>query len=151
MFTPVGVLSVVAALCFAELGSMLPHAGGEYTYLKHAYGRRCSFSYAWFHFWVSTPGSEAIVATVMANYLVALFTGLNNTDSSDNTAASKTAAVLAIVLTVLANCFGVKESVLITKFLTTNKLVVLLIIILSGFIFAGSDSDSVARYIVQKC
>ena len=45
-----GLLCVLGAMCFAELGTMFPHAGGIYVYLKHAYGTLTAFLFGWTEF-----------------------------------------------------------------------------------------------------
>ena len=52
-----GVLSLLGALCFAELAAMLPRAGGMYVYLKHAYGRPVGYLQGWTQFIFGNPGS----------------------------------------------------------------------------------------------
>ena len=55
-----GVLSMCGALTYAELGAMLPHAGGEYVYLRHAYGELAAFLFGWMRFVVGGTGSIAM-------------------------------------------------------------------------------------------
>ena len=52
-----GVLSLVGALCYAELATMYPQEGGDYVYLTRALGRWLGFLFAWAQFWVVRPGS----------------------------------------------------------------------------------------------
>lgn len=47
-----GVLVMMASFCYAELGSIIPSSGGDYDYLKRAYGDQVAFSFAWFNFFV---------------------------------------------------------------------------------------------------
>ena len=54
-----GILSFLGALTYAELGAMKPDAGGEYVYLRDAYGPLAGFLYAWTTFLISKPGSIA--------------------------------------------------------------------------------------------
>jgi APA family basic amino acid/polyamine antiporter len=89
-----GALSFTGALAYAELGAMFPHAGGEYVYLREAWGPLPGFLYGWTRFWIGTPGSIAAYAVGAATFadglvpigggrvpvaigLIALFTGLN--------------------------------------------------------------------------
>ena len=53
-----GVLSMCGALTYAELGAMLPHAGGEYVYLRHAYGELAAFLFGWMRFVVGRNGID---------------------------------------------------------------------------------------------
>ncbi|MBI2839154.1 MAG: amino acid permease [Acidobacteria bacterium] len=64
-----GVLSLFGALSYAELGALFPQAGGQYAYLKEAYGALWGFLYGWSLFWVAQSGSIAAVAVGFATYL----------------------------------------------------------------------------------
>src|SRR5690606_3973682 len=57
-----GLLSLAGALAYAELGSLMPNAGGEYVYLKEGYGDIWAFLYGWMRFWIGSPGSIAAYA-----------------------------------------------------------------------------------------
>ncbi len=89
-----GALSFTGALAYAELGAMFPHAGGEYVYLREAWGRLPGFLYGWTRFWIGTPGAIAAYAVGAATFadglvpiggarvpvaigLIAVFTALN--------------------------------------------------------------------------
>src|ERR1700741_536609 len=52
-----GVISMVGALCYAELASTFPHAGGEYHFLRRAFGRRFAFLYGWSRLTIIQTGS----------------------------------------------------------------------------------------------
>src|SRR5438128_7008388 len=58
-----GLLSFFGALTYAELGAMRPQAGGEYVYVRDAYGPLGGFLYAWTTLLISKPGSIATLAT----------------------------------------------------------------------------------------
>ena len=64
-----GMLSLFGALSYAELAAMLPQAGGEYVYLREAYGPLWAFIYGWTHMWVAKSGSIATLATGFFIYL----------------------------------------------------------------------------------
>jgi len=64
-----GVISLVGALCYAELATAYPHAGGDYHFLTRAYGRNVSFLYAWARATVINTGSIALLAFVFGDYL----------------------------------------------------------------------------------
>src|SRR5215471_4208568 len=67
-----GLLSSAGALAYAELGSMFPHAGGEYVYLGKAYGEAPAFLYGWMQFAVAGAGGMAGISTGFAIFLSAL-------------------------------------------------------------------------------
>ena len=64
-----GVLSMAGAITYAELGAMKPQAGGEYVYIRDAYGPLPAFLYAWTWFVVAKPGSIATIATGIVRIL----------------------------------------------------------------------------------
>src|SRR5579871_6895037 len=64
-----GVLSLFGALSYAELVAALPEAGGEYVYLREAYGPLWGFIYGWTQMWVAKSGSIATLATGFFIYL----------------------------------------------------------------------------------
>ncbi|UDF36207.1 UNVERIFIED_ORG: amino acid permease [Shinella sp. XGS7] len=64
-----GLLSLVGALCFAELAAAFPDAGGDYHFLRRAYGQRLGFLFAWSRFAVIHTGSMALLAFVFGDYL----------------------------------------------------------------------------------
>jgi len=65
------VLSLAGALTYAELGAMLPQAGGEYVYLRRSYGEAAAFAFGWARFFVGGSGSIAILGTGFAIFLSA--------------------------------------------------------------------------------
>ncbi len=63
-----GLISLAGALCFAELATMLPSAGGDYFFLKTTYGRSVAFLFAWARFAVINTGSLALLGFVLGDY-----------------------------------------------------------------------------------
>ncbi len=63
-----GAISLAGALCFAELATMLPSAGGDYHFLKTTYGRSIAFLFAWARFAVINTGSLALLGFVLGDY-----------------------------------------------------------------------------------
>ena len=64
-----GAISLVGALCYAELTSAWPHAGGDYHFLRRAFGPGVSFLFAWARFSVIATGSIALLAFVYGDYM----------------------------------------------------------------------------------
>ena len=76
-----GLLSLAGALTYAELGAMMPRAGGEVNYLGAAYGRRWGFLYGWMQLLVGKTGSQAAVAVAFASALADVGLGVNRAGS----------------------------------------------------------------------
>jgi amino acid transporter len=72
-----GLLSLAGALSYAELSAALPEAGGEYAYLREAYGPMWGFLYSWTQMWVAKSGSIATLATGFVQYLATFFPSLS--------------------------------------------------------------------------
>lgn len=64
-----GVISLIGALCYAELATTYSHAGGDYHFLRRAYGRAVAFLFGWARFSVITTGSIALLAFVFGDYM----------------------------------------------------------------------------------
>jgi basic amino acid/polyamine antiporter, APA family len=120
---------------------MMPSTGGDFDYLYKAYGDYAAFSFTWFFFWISKPGSQAIVATVFGNYLVKLFTGLG--DSNGDETISKTLSVTLLVGLVILNCLGAKSSKSIANILTGLKISLIFLLLVSGIIYASRKQQTI--------
>lgn len=64
-----GLLALAGALTYAELAAMMPRSGGEYVYIREAYGRLWGFLYGWMRFFVATTGGQAALAAGFAIFL----------------------------------------------------------------------------------
>ena len=96
------MISLAGALCYAELCSAHPHAGGDYHFLSKAYGKNLSFLYAWAKAMVINTGSIALLAYVFGDYMskvVAL-----------GPYSSALWAVAIVVLLTLTNILGLRNS-----------------------------------------
>ena len=72
-----GLLSLAGALSYAELAAAIPEAGGEYAYLREAYGPMWGFLYSWTQMWVAKSGSIATLGTGFFYYLTTFFPALD--------------------------------------------------------------------------
>jgi len=104
------VISFIGALCYAELASAYPHAGGDYHFLTRAFGRDVSFLYGWARATVINPGSIALLAFVFGDYVSRLvFLGAHS--------AAIWAALLVAALT-LVNVASLRASTRTQNWLT---------------------------------
>ena len=121
-----GVLTLVGALCYAELASTFPNAGGDYHFLTRAYGRDISFFFAWARVAVITTGSIALLAFVFGDYM-------SRVVSLGPNSSAIYAAITVIVLTVL-NIIGLRESSRAQNILTILEVTGLLLVTLAGIL-----------------
>jgi basic amino acid/polyamine antiporter, APA family len=128
-----GVMAICGALTYAELGAMMPDAGGVYVYLSRAYGGIWGFLYGWAYFVVVNTGGLAAIALVYASYL-GYFIHLS-------AFGVKVAAILGIVLLTGVNYFGVKIGGAFASLFTFLKVVAIAALIILGFTLGKSDSS----------
>jgi len=126
-----GVLTITGALCCAELAAMWPHAGGQYVFLREAYGPSVGFLFGWSLFLVIQTGTIAAVAVAFAN-----FTGvLTSSVSAEryivaphgiggyaiSLSTQQLVAVVMILFLTLTNTSGLKTGKLIQNTFTFTK------------------------------
>jgi basic amino acid/polyamine antiporter, APA family len=126
-----GVLSFAGALVYAELGAALPRAGGQYVFLREAYGDLTGFLYGWTLFAVIHTGTLAALAVGYARYF-GIFVPALGTDHAlasfpilgrtFEISAGQINAVFVIVLLSIINYFGVKEGSLFQGVVTVVKI-----------------------------
>lgn len=130
-----GILSLTGALAYAELGSALPDAGGEYVYLKEGYGDLWAFLYGWMRFWIGSPGS-------IAAYAVGAMTFMSGVMDVSFLGGRALAAVWVILFFSLLNCFSVAFGGRIQSFMTALKILMLVAITIGVFAFSDTGSFS---------
>ena len=119
-----GVVSLIGALCYAELAATWPHAGGDYHFLHRAYGRRVSFLFAWARFSVITTGSIALLGFVFGDYMSAVLPlGAHGTAIW---------AALSIVVLTWVNVRGIHTSAGAQSWLTLAEVMGLVLVIVAG-------------------
>lgn len=124
------LISLMGALCYAELATTYPHAGGDYHFLTRAYGKNVSFLYGWAKAMVINTGSIALLAFVFGDYMTKVLPlGANST--------IYWAALIVITLT-LINLIGIHTSAGIQTLLTILEVCGLAAIIVAGFGMFGN-------------
>src|SRR6266576_3599233 len=119
-----GVIALIGAFCFGELGQRRPRAGGGYVYLRETFGPLPAFLYGWTLVLVIATGAIAAVAVTFADYTLALL-GLPHS-------YSVSVAVAAIVFHAGINYIGVRPAAITQNIFTVLKLVALAVLIASG-------------------
>ena len=129
-----GVLSLIGALCYAELASAFPNAGGDYHFITRAYGRDASFFFAWARVTVITTGSIALLAFVFGDYMSRVV--------SLGAHSSAIYAALTVVALTVVNIIGLRESARAQNVLTALEVSGLLLVALAGLLAAPPTSDA---------
>ena len=123
-----GLLSIIGALCYAELASTYPSMGGDYHFLHRAYGPRVGFLYAWARLAVIQTGSIALLAYVVGDYATAIL------PAGPHSSAIYAAAAVIVIGTL--NWLGVRQSARTQRWLTVAEVCGLLLIVVAGLLLA---------------
>nr|XP_045592455.1 large neutral amino acids transporter small subunit 2-like [Procambarus clarkii] len=124
-----GVLSMVGALCYAELGTMIPKSGGDYAYIHEAFGPLPAFLYLWVALVIIMPTGNTVIALTFANYILQpLFP---NCEQPPDIPVRLIAAAVIFFLT-WVNCTNVKWATKVQDVFTAAKVLALVIIIVAG-------------------
>jgi len=148
-----GVLTITGALCCAELAAMMPRAGGQYVFLREAYGPATGFLFGWSLFFVVQTGTIAAVAIAFANFM-----GVLTDRVSDNLyiippihlgsyaltlSTQQLVAIVLILFLTFTNTRGLKTGKLIQNTFTFTKTAALIGLILVGLLL-GRNAASAA-------
>lgn len=124
-----GLISLAGALCYAELSTAYPHAGGDYHFLSRAFGKNISFLYAWAKATVINTGSIALLAFVFGDYMTQVI-------ELGPYSTAIWAVGIVLILTAV-NLVGIHTSSSLQTILTILVIVGLAAIVVAGFSVAG--------------
>ncbi|KAL4103570.1 hypothetical protein QTP88_018931 [Uroleucon formosanum] len=133
-----GVLSMIGALCYAELGTSIPRSGGDYTYLFEGYGPLPAFLYLWDAMLVFVPTTNAIMGLTFANYVIKPF--FSDCDNPDQAVRLLAAAMICFITFI--NCWNVKATTKIQNVFMFTKISALVLIIVCGGVYLHSNGFS---------
>jgi basic amino acid/polyamine antiporter, APA family len=131
-----GVISLIGALCYAELATAYPNTGGDYHYLRRAFGHDMAFLFAWARMMVLQTGSIAMLGFVFGDYALQLL--------PLGQGGAAIYAALAITLVTVLNLLGVEQGKSAQKVLTAAKILGVLSIVVAGLIVAPPPRPDLA-------
>lgn len=136
-----GLMALAGAVTIAELATALPHAGGDYVFVRDGFGRETGFVAGWATFVLGFCGPTAVVAHIAITYLTAPFADRLSAHFPVWVVAARVpiGATLLIALVTVAHCLGQRESGRFQIAVTLFKLVLLVVIGVGGIAF-GSGS-----------
>ncbi len=140
------VMTVIGALSYGELAAAMPRAGGQYVFLREAFGPVFAFLYGWTMFLVIQTGTIAAVVVAFAKFagifvpwissgrqLVPLLFGYG-------VSSQQLVAILVVALLTWVNCQGLREGALVQNIFTVAKVCGLLTLVIAGFLLPGDSS-----------
>lgn len=152
-------MALLACFAFAELGGMFPHAGGQYVYMREAYGDTAGFLYGWMYFTVSATGTVAALGVGFATYLGQTFPTLHAEQAvlwyqiqigyghavkvlgPFELTRGHLIALAAIALQTLINVFGVKKGAVLQNIATWAKFGAIAIFVVGGLLLGRGSWD----------
>jgi len=136
-----GLLALCGALCVAELAAALPRAGGEYVYLREAYGPMPAFLSGWTSFFLGFSAPLAVAGYIAALYLLTPF-GL--TDDKASPVIKITAAAIILVIT-LPNLMGHRQSAWTQNLTTLLKFGLFVLLVVLAFLFGKGSLANITE------
>jgi len=144
-----GLVTLMAALAYGELAGMMPHAGGQYVYLRQAYNPFIGFLYGWTLFLIIQTGTIAAVAMAFAKFFAQLLPLFGEDKIALQVGGkvlsmSKVVAITSIVVLTWINSRGLRLAKWVQNSLTVTKILALLAVIVVGLLI-GRNPEIVAR------
>ncbi len=146
-----GLITLCGALSFAELGAMYPRAGGQYVYIREAYGHAAAFLFGWAFFGFIMCGGLAALAVAFAEFLGSfvpvLGTGhvlfrLQAFGMAYSLSSGQIVAAGAILLLTLVNSFGIRSGAAVQNLLTVIRLGTVAALVGLGVLFGAKAGGS---------
>jgi basic amino acid/polyamine antiporter, APA family len=127
-----GLLTIFGALTYGEMAGMFPYSGGDYQFLKAAYGRWAGFLLGWVSFWIINPGSIAALSLALVSYVKGFI-------FFQNVLTEKLLSVAIISFFSFINYRGVRWSGTTQDIFTIGNLLIVLVFIFGGLAFGNGN------------
>jgi APA family basic amino acid/polyamine antiporter len=142
------LLTLIAALNYGELAAAMPHAGGQYVYLREAFGRLWGFLYGWTLFVVIQTGTIAAVAVAFAKYTGVFFPSISAANyligsGKLGVTTQQLLAIAVIAILTFVNTRGIRTGAIVQNIFTFAKVAALLGLAVLGFLL-GRNPQSIA-------
>jgi APA family basic amino acid/polyamine antiporter len=141
-------MTLLAAASYGELAGMMPHAGGQYVYLREAWGPLIGFLYGWTLFLVIQAGTIAAVAVAFAKFTAVFLPSLGEkavvvSFAGRTVSAAQLTAIASVAVLTAVNIRGVREGKIVQDVFTVMKIGALLLVIVLGAA-VGANAQAVA-------
>jgi basic amino acid/polyamine antiporter, APA family len=135
-----GLLAMAAAVSYSELPASMPRAGGDYIYLRRAYGPFIGFLSGWTSFTVGFGAGIAAASVSFASYALRVIPLTN-----DNSLASKLVALVLVWVMTAVHAAGTGAGGRLQRVLTTTKVLAIVLFIFVGFLFGHGNWDHLSE------
>ena len=140
-----GLLSLAGTFSYAEVSAMIPEAGGDYVYLRRAYGRLVGFMYGWIVFAVARSGSQAALAVGFAIFMNVALGGALDQVHVLGIGGEQLVALITLWVVALINCASVSAGGRTALVVTIAKVVLVFGIGVGAFLFASGSFAHLAQ------
>src|ERR1700730_2528065 len=139
-----GVISLCACFAFAELGSMFPDSGGQYVYLREAYGDLPAFLYGWMLFSVANGGTIAALSVASAAYLGGIIPAISQDHVVFSAAGiiltrAHVVALISILVVTWINAVGLRWGATLQNLASWAKFAAMAAFVILGFAIGNGD------------
>ena len=135
-----GLVTLMSGICYAELGAMMPKAGGGYVYLREAYGERIAFMSGFSNFILGSSGSIAALAVAFSSAIASLMPG---SLFAENTLLQKGFGILMVLILTAINIFGIKLGSTVQNIFMILKMLPIALILICG-LFMGTENPELS-------
>lgn len=150
-----GVLTLIAATSYGELAGMMPQAGGQYVYLREAFGPLAGFLYGWTLFTVIQTGTIAAVAMAFAKFTAVLIPSIGEdrlllamewgNGKVFTVSAAQLVAIASIVGLTLLNTFGVRIGKVVQNVFTSTKVLAVVALAIGGLLLGTEFVNNISK------
>lgn len=145
-----GLMTIAGALAYGELAAMMPQAGGQYVYLREAYGGLLAFLFGWTLLLIVQTGTVAAVAVAFGRFLGVIWPALGSDlwfgAGGIGLSGERAMAIAVIVFLTWANLRGVELGRMVQNLFTSAKLLSLLMIVVVGCVIARNPGAVAANF-----
>ncbi len=129
-----GLVTLLSGICYAEMGAMMPKAGGVYVYLREAYGERLAFMCGFANFTLGNSGSIAALAVAFAAVIATFVPGMD-------TFWQRMLATGTVVILTAVNYRGIKSANWVQSFFMVLKMLPILVVLIAGLLWGTETPD----------
>ena len=145
------LITIIAALSYGELAAAMPHAGGQYVYLREAFGRLWGFLYGWTLFVVIQTGTIAAVGVAFAKYTGVFFPSISASNyllgsGKVGLTTQQLLAIAVIILLTMVNTRGIRTGAMVQNVFTFAKVASLLGLAILGFVLGRNPQVIAANF-----
>lgn len=150
-----GVLTLIAATSYGELAGMMPHAGGQYVYLRESFGPLAGFLYGWTLFTVIQTGTIAAVAMAFAKFSAVLLPSIGEdhvlfsmewgSGKVFTISAAQLVAIASIVVLTTLNTKGVRIGKMVQNLFTSTKVLAVIVLAVGGLLLGTHLAANISK------